>query len=275
MFNKIFILSFLLIFSVLQGFCKELLYNRNFELGSTTYWLPDPSGNSKLQIDTNRVFNGDYSANIYMYSDVVAETYVYQDRTVKPNYVYIGSGYFYDSDFDYEVAYGYIKIIWMNSSGKQISSNSSISVTANSSNWQYLTTGKVIAPSDAVSARFSVVVNKIRTSDSSEKIYIDDLSFVEVGEVKSEDKPVPKNYPNPFNPRPPKIERTYIVIPETLKAETLKIDIYSVSGDKIKTIYTSEWDGKDSDDKYVQPGVYFYIVQTEKGRAKGRMTVVK
>jgi len=275
-YTTIWIFAVFLVMSiVLSTSGKELLSNRDFEISTTDYWSPDPSGNSKFEIEKQRVFNGKYSAYIYMYSDTVAETYVYQQLNVKPDTIYTGSGYFYDSDFDTEVAHGYINIIWLDATGRELSSNSSISITENSSNWQYITTGRIRAPSSAKTAIFCVMVNKIRTSDSSKKIYIDDLSFVEESEVKSGDISVPKNYPNPFNPRPPKSEKTKIIIPEKLLGEKLEIQIYSLSGDKVRTIYSSEWDGKDSDNQYVQPGVYFYIVETEKGRAKGKMTVIK
>ncbi|MDI6641575.1 MAG: T9SS type A sorting domain-containing protein [Elusimicrobiota bacterium] len=244
-------------------------------MGNTTYWLPDPAGNSKLEIEKNRVFNGKYSAYIYMYGNVVAETYVYQNIPVKSSTVYIGSGYFYDADFDYEVGYAYIEIRWFNRSGQQISYDRSLSNTTNSSNWQFLTTGNIISPSDAAIASVCVVVNKIRTSDFSKKVYIDDLSFNEVGEIKSSSITEPKNYPNPFNPRPPRLQKTEIVIPEGIEGSNLEIHIYSVSGDKIKTIYSSTWDGKDANNEYVQPGIYFYVIQTDKGSAKGKMTVIK
>lgn len=272
MFNKICILGLLLVYSF--GYSKELLWNRDFEIGTTDHWSIGRPKILKFEIEKQNIFNGKNSALISLPGGVVSISYVSQRIPVSPNTIYMASGYFYDADFDHEIGYAYIEILWFNN-GQKVSYNRSLSTTLNSTNWQFLTTGRVQSPPNANFAEFRIIVNKINISEFPKKIYIDDLSFQEIGKVQSSNMFEPKNYPNPFNPRPPKLEKTLIHIPQNILGNKLEIRIYSLSGDKINTIYSSEWNGKDSNNEYVQPGIYFYIVETDKGKAKGKMTVVK
>ena len=74
-----------------------------------------------------------------------------------------------------------------------------------------------------------------------------------------------QNYPNPFNAN--------AVIPYQLpQAGFLRIDIYNLLGQKIKTLvdkmhlaghFRITWDGKDSDGRYVTSGIYFYKIEAE------------
>ena len=73
------------------------------------------------------------------------------------------------------------------------------------------------------------------------------------------------NYPNPFNTS----TTISFYIPKYIK---LKLSIYNIKGQKIKTIVNSNlnigkhsfiWNGRDENDKLVSSGIYFYKMETE------------
>jgi len=90
-------------------------------------------------------------------------------------------------------------------------------------------------------------------------------------------KKEPKNSPNPFNP---KREITKIYIPQDLRGNTLKVRIYNIAGELVREIDSgvltrAEWDGKNDDGDIVSNGIYLYVVETDKGKARGKITVIK
>ena len=85
------------------------------------------------------------------------------------------------------------------------------------------------------------------------------------------------NYPNPFNPSTT-IEYS---LPESGEVE---ISIYNIKGQKVKQLvrecqepgtHTILWDGKDTENKSVGSGVYFYIVKTERESLINKMIMLK
>jgi len=89
-------------------------------------------------------------------------------------------------------------------------------------------------------------------------------------------------YPNPFNPE------TWI--PYELKKEAeVKIDLYNVSGQLVRTLelgvqsrgrYISKqkaahWDGRDNLGERVASGVYYYTLQARDFRKTRKMVIVK
>ena len=86
------------------------------------------------------------------------------------------------------------------------------------------------------------------------------------------------NYPNPFNP-----ETTFrFSVAQTLSFMTL--DIYNIKGQKVKTLvsefkdvgfHSVIWNGKDSNDKPVSSGIYFYKLKTDNFEKTKKMILMK
>jgi len=88
---------------------------------------------------------------------------------------------------------------------------------------------------------------------------------------------VERNFPNPFNPK----TTIRFTLPE---AGLTKVAIFDVAGRHIKTLVHEEmaaqrhevtWQGRDSQDRSVAAGVYFYRVSSGAHQAVGRMALVK
>ena len=83
------------------------------------------------------------------------------------------------------------------------------------------------------------------------------------------------NYPNPFNPD--------ITISFLLKQDTkLELSVYNIKGQKVKTLVQDNlakglhklvWDGKDSVNKQVASGIYFYKINAS-GSVKTRKIIL-
>jgi flagellar hook assembly protein FlgD len=87
-----------------------------------------------------------------------------------------------------------------------------------------------------------------------------------------------QNYPNPFNPE------TTISFSVTQTSSFVALDIYNIKGQKVKTLvnemlpageHTIIWDGRDSNDKRVGSGIYFYKLKTENYEKTRKMILLK
>ncbi len=85
------------------------------------------------------------------------------------------------------------------------------------------------------------------------------------------------NYPNPFNP-------TTVIQYTVPKAGKVRIDIYNVLGEKVKTLvngvmtpgtYSAIWNGTDDNGKRVTTGVYFYQLKAKNAVITKKMTFIK
>jgi agmatine/peptidylarginine deiminase len=85
------------------------------------------------------------------------------------------------------------------------------------------------------------------------------------------------NYPNPFT----EVTTIPVTLPVTGK---LELDIFDLRGIKIRNLasgifqagnHTFSWDGRGSDGKKVQPGIYFYSLTSEKKIQTKRMVVIQ
>ncbi len=86
-----------------------------------------------------------------------------------------------------------------------------------------------------------------------------------------------QNYPNPFNPN--------TTISYSLPtASKVKLEVYNLKGQLVKTlvdkeieagIYNVNWNGKDSNDKPVASGVYFYRLDTPEYKQSKKMLLMK
>ncbi len=105
---------------------------------------------------------------------------------------------------------------------------------------------------------------------SGDMVFLDNfslsLTFSDPSNIDSQDSEsqwnlkLSQNYPNPFNPK------TYIEF-SLSKACDVKIDIYNICGQKIKTLVDQyfreghnvvDWDGRDDSKNEVASGIYFY-----------------
>jgi len=86
-----------------------------------------------------------------------------------------------------------------------------------------------------------------------------------------------QNYPNPFNPD------TYIKF-ELARASHVKIDIFNIVGQKVKTLvdeemqpgrYVADWDSKDEQGNSVSSGIYFYRMEVDNFSDMKKMLLVK
>jgi len=85
------------------------------------------------------------------------------------------------------------------------------------------------------------------------------------------------NYPNPFNPT--------TTISYNLNTESeVRIEIFNIKGQKINTLideevsagnHTLEWDGKDSSDRSVSSGIYFYKLRSNDFTITNKMLLMK
>jgi hypothetical protein len=86
-----------------------------------------------------------------------------------------------------------------------------------------------------------------------------------------------QNYPNPFNPE------TYVEFGLS-KAAHVKIDIFNIVGQKVKTLvdeemppgrYVADWDSRDEQGNAVSSGIYFYRMQADDFSDMKKMLLVK
>lgn len=82
------------------------------------------------------------------------------------------------------------------------------------------------------------------------------------------------SYPNPFYLS--KTQRIFFAIPDAIDDGQLpKVRIYNFAGDLLKSGTMRDWDGKDDNGNLVSTGLYFFAVETSKGKSTGKMTVIR
>lgn len=81
------------------------------------------------------------------------------------------------------------------------------------------------------------------------------------------------SYPNPFYPQ----KQKYCIIsaPPDLGFEQLTVKIYDLSGMLVRNITSQRWDGTNLNGETVATGGYFVVYETLKGRAMGKMTILR
>ncbi|MEA2096519.1 MAG: T9SS type A sorting domain-containing protein [Candidatus Cloacimonadota bacterium] len=85
------------------------------------------------------------------------------------------------------------------------------------------------------------------------------------------------NFPNPFNPS------TTIKL-DLAESGRIELVIYNVKGQKVKTLtneflekglHSIEWNGKDSNNKAIASGIYFYKISAGKSTSMRKMLLLK
>jgi len=86
------------------------------------------------------------------------------------------------------------------------------------------------------------------------------------------------NYPNPFNPT------TTISFSVTQNSDFVTLEIFNIKGQKVKTLYSGSavegehtmiWEGKDTSNKQVSSGIYFYKLKTNNKELTRKMLMMK
>lgn|GEM_PF-2125420 len=81
------------------------------------------------------------------------------------------------------------------------------------------------------------------------------------------------SYPNPFAPA--RHGTVKISTPQFLATTLTAIRIYNMAGELVRTLQEPQWDGKNDDGDPVSTGLYFYVIETGLGKARGKITVVR
>ena len=106
---------------------------------------------------------------------------------------------------------------------------------------------------------------------------IDTITSVEDENIIPEKFYLKQNYPNPFNPE------TTIAFNLPNKSKVC-LEIFNIKGQKVITLINEEketgfhkiiWNGRDSNNRKVSSGVYFYRIITEKNEKIKKMILIK
>jgi hypothetical protein len=127
-------------------------------------------------------------------SRTTSTKWVFQTVTIEGGEAYVLSGYALKNDANVQGAY--LRLSWYASpdgSGRAIDSvDSTIRLTDDSPGFRFLTTGPVLAPSEAASAKVRLMLDPL--SEAEGKVYFDDISFEET------DMPPPTQTAVPSSP---------------------------------------------------------------------------
>lgn len=92
------------------------------------------------------------------------------------------------------------------------------------------------------------------------------------------------NYPNPFNPSGAGRSPTTIIEFSLPNDSKVQLSVYNLKGQKVRTLlksdmlygtHTAIWNGKDTNDKSVASGVYFFKLKTDKKELVKKMLLLK
>lgn len=80
-------------------------------------------------------------------------------------------------------------------------------------------------------------------------------------------------FPNPF--RLSQSQTVTFTIPTALQGAQSTIQVFTVDGGLVRTLYGQTWDGKNTNGALVASGTYIFLVSTDKGTTKGRVAVIR
>lgn len=81
-------------------------------------------------------------------------------------------------------------------------------------------------------------------------------------------------FPNPFLAS--QQATVSLSVPQEIAGNNLRIHIFNMRGSKVRTIVdTNFWDGKNDDGHLLSSGLYFYKMETDKGKTEGQLTLVR
>ncbi len=80
-------------------------------------------------------------------------------------------------------------------------------------------------------------------------------------------------FPNPF--RLAQTPQVTFTIPLSLQGAHSKITVFTQSGELVRELTNTSWDGKNKDGKLVASGTYIFLVSTDLGKTRGRVAVIR
>lgn len=167
------LLLVLVFFGAIRLRALTLLVNPDFEAG-TDGWTPSP-GTTIFQIVGSPVYSGSLAASVTSQSNST-KAIVQNVSGIIPNGHYSLSGYSYKDDMN--VAQTRLRLAWYTStdcSGSQLSTIDSNILSGNTPAYHFLTTGSVIAPTDARCAQIRAQAQPVGSSPAT--AFFDELQF--------------------------------------------------------------------------------------------------
>ncbi|NIM03990.1 hypothetical protein GTN66_07605 [bacterium] len=263
----------ILFLSIGLAWADGLIIDGGLESGTTTHW--NEWGLKEWSVVDSPVRSGSFAAKLF--DAGTGYGYIQQKGvTISPGKTYSASLWVYDNDPDGEVT---IRIYWYTSydgSGSYVEKAQS-PASLNSSSYQELTTGEIIAPVDANSANVRAWVSG--TGACGERtFYVDDVCFVRiVARPDYEEKPTTETIEvtnSPFFPyddisgRPAAGKIKYNV-PD---GSRITLRIFDVRGKLVRVLIDQQvdsdgegsvtWDGRDdSGDTIVPIGIYICHIE--------------
>ncbi len=80
-------------------------------------------------------------------------------------------------------------------------------------------------------------------------------------------------FPNPF--RVGQDKSVTITVPVDIQGSKTKIKIYNTAGELVRETSNQSWDGKNNDGIFVGAGTYLFVVSTDKGNSRGRLSLIR
>lgn len=81
------------------------------------------------------------------------------------------------------------------------------------------------------------------------------------------------SYPNPFLPA--RHASVTFTTPERVLGPLSEIRIYNAAGELVRSLKQSTWDGRNDDGDAVASGLYYYVLETGRGKARGKVTLIR
>ena len=264
----------ILFLSAVLAWGNELIIDGGFESGTTDHWIK--WGLEGWDVVDSPVRSGSFAAKLVDDAGSVRGYIQQKGIAISPGETYSASLWVYDNDPDGEVT---IRVYWYAShdgSGSYIEKAQS-PASLNSSSYQELTTGEIIAPQNANSANVRAWVSGTGTC-GERAFYVDDVHFVRlVTRPDYEEEPTTKIIEvsnSPFFPygdissRPTEGKIKYNV-PD---GSRITLRIFDVRGRLVRVLMDQEidldgegsvtWDGTDdSRDTIVPIGIYICHIE--------------
>src|SRR6185295_10224792 len=78
-------------------------------------------------------------------------------------------------------------------------------------------------------------------------------------------------FPNPYRPANGTLA---ISVPSSIAGSGLSVKVFTQNGELVRTLRSTSWDGKNDSGFAVASGLYLLLVETDKGKGKGRIALL-
>ena len=253
---------------------SDLIIDGGLESGTTSYW--NKWGLKEWSVVDSPVRSGSFAAKIVDYAGSGYGYIQQKGITISPGETYSASLWVYDNDPDGEVT---IRVYWYTSNdgnGSSIGKEQS-PASVDSSSYQELSTGEIVAPLNANSANLRVWVSA--TGVSGERtFYVDDVCFVRIVPTPDyEEKPTIKTIEVTNSPFFPYSDISGRPIEGKIKynlpdGSRITLRIFDVRGKLVRVLIDQEvdtdgegsvtWDGTDDSGNTIVPiGIYICHIE--------------